>query len=322
MFNVKKSLIRGISKLYAEQHHSKSEEESRLRGGNTGCISSDYNTSWGSCVRKAHLRQLGIELLPDVTSMLMFDGGYSNEADVSRYLDADGVPYKREGDCPTSWQTSTDVAVTGSPDYILEEGAEGGARGIELKQIAGVTTALDVLEGRPKTANLMQSAHYSWQNNYMPWSLVYINRCYFTKLEKFRVIPRLEKAPASFGKAVYFGKVGGIQPFISEVELFWEESGEEGRVLHYRSDACPDKTVATNITSAAIERYYEVAAKLGETQKLGPRPSNLSALGDKKDFSPCGLCEYKDVCDAYEDNYEEWLDNMKLFVDDRNKSAE
>jgi hypothetical protein len=71
--------------------------------------------------------------------------------------------------------------------------------------------------------------------------------------------------------------------------------------------------VTTSVSKENIQRYYEHVGSLAATQTLGPRPSKLSVDGSSS-YSPCDYCELKVMCDAYESDYQVWLDQVTAII--------
>lgn len=180
-----------VTHLFAEarrisrEKHAEGETAKRgnLRVGTSGIVSPTGEVA-GSCIRKAHIRQLGIEMETlTEDKLLMFDLGFANEDVVYNKLVSSlpaGHVILREEEIPVEWMTANGTKVTGRPDIVIctetDVGGNIGVRpvlGIELKSVHSLWTARDVLfEGKPKLSNLIQAAHYMWLLN-VPYKLIY-----------------------------------------------------------------------------------------------------------------------------------------------------
>lgn len=187
-------------KEYEEKERTR---RGNLRGGTSGILLTETGESAGACVRKAHLRSLGVQLEePTEDKLIMFDLGYASEDVVYKKLLPTlrpGEMILREEQIPTSWFTSNGTKVTGRPDIVICEEyledtihveSDGTERlipmraarpllGLELKSVHSMWTARDVLfQFSPKLANMAQSAHYMWQLSLqagkdVPYKLIY-----------------------------------------------------------------------------------------------------------------------------------------------------
>jgi hypothetical protein len=157
-----------------------------LRAGNTGIMTTNGDVA-GSCIRKAHLRSLGIELEDiEEDKLIMFDLGLANEEVITNKLKSvlpEGYMMLREEEIPIEWHTRNGNKVTGRPDIVicsLSDGPSGTDKdeprpvlGLELKSVHSLWTARDVLfNGKPKLSNLAQAAHYMWKLD-VPYKLIY-----------------------------------------------------------------------------------------------------------------------------------------------------
>ena len=124
-----------LIKLFAEaRQHSRDKHRDgevaklgNLRAGTSGIISPDGDVA-GSCIRKAHVRQLGLEL-ENITEdkLIMFDLGFANEDVIYNKLKSilpEGHTILREEEIPIEWTTTNGTKVTGRPDIVICEQVE------------------------------------------------------------------------------------------------------------------------------------------------------------------------------------------------------
>lgn len=169
-----------------------------LRAGSSGTIT-EHGEVAGSCLRKSHLRSLGIELdAPTEDKLIMFDLGFASEDIIYEKLKqtvGEGHTILREEEIPISWFTTNGTRVTGRPDIVICKNESqiivpSGTQvidawdrailtsglapisvsksvpvlGIELKSVHSVWVAREVVFNRkPKLSNLIQAAHYAWR---------------------------------------------------------------------------------------------------------------------------------------------------------------
>jgi hypothetical protein len=304
----------------AKLKHALEEEKKlgNLRAGNSGAMSPEGEVV-GSCQRRAHLRQLGIEVEDHADStLIMFQMGTANEDLVYNDLmqtKAEDEIILRETEIPIKWLTKNGTKVTGRPDMVICERADNGTTkpkfGIELKSVASVWTTKDVLfDGTPKTEHLIQASHYSWQLG-VPFLLMYkqyVNQAVPSWAQKF--FPKQGEQHSEHVEYSDRGDVKYIRPF----EIVYEVSADSmGRIRFRRETTGTDNAwTRTLISVSDIERFYEFVSTIPETEDLGPRPLALGPTGNKKSYSPCTFCPMQKVCDTTEkQGYKPWLVAVK-----------
>lgn len=304
--NISESPI-SIIRLWREGHKILAQEGlaaeqakiGTLRGGSVGVLLEDGQTVLGKCHRLAHLRSLGLQEAFTAEKYLMFGAGFDNENEWLKTLRASWKgEIKCEEEVLIKWTTSEGYVVTGRPDMVLfHEGIP--ILGVEHKLVGSVWTANSVhYKLEPKTPHLIQAAHYMWKLN-LPYKLLY------TSYVDWHVPYNLIKLANKHDVEMRDGKPLKILQFNREYDL----KLEYGR-LYYITKGMSEWR-STLITVEGIERYYNTVGNLSNTKNLGPRPSNKTAINTKS-YNPCDYCPLTDVCDAYEDNYELWLDKAAL----------
>lgn len=300
----------------ARKEHSEADQKKlgTLRVGNSGIMSSDGSVA-GSCVRKAHLRQLGVEIEePSEDKLIMFELGIANEDVTAKLLSEvlePGQILLREEEIPVSWTTESGVPVSGRPDLVVCSAEDKKPElGIELKSVHSMWTARTVLfEGQPKLPHLIQAAHYMWKLD-VPYKLVYkaysqLGQSMSDWAKKF-----FPKQGEKFSEYVDYnpkGDIKGLKQFEVAYDLRFNPRGQ----VEYKREE-DDRWITTIIQRDDIVRFYETAATLATASDLGPRPTTVDAHGDKLNYKDCNYCSLSTTCDAFEKRgYAEWLAEVK-----------
>lgn len=268
-----------------QKEHAELEVTKRgiLRAGNSGCVGNN-GLIYGGCPRLALARFVGGNIPVDFTAQFYFDAGRNAEELLAHKLTQAGVDYLREEQAAIQWEVNG-VAVTGRPDFLILDDDGKPKSGIELKGVASQYTASMIgVDRKPAVKHLCQAAHYMWQHN-VPWTLMYYS------LSNYQV---------SYTKK--------IMPFRIYFDLSFKND-----VLWYR-DRTTGKELATVITVQGIKEYYDLIVEMSVTQQLSPRPANRDALGKDLGYNQCTKCEYRDLCDVYDEvkDYEAWLQCVKV----------
>lgn len=300
-----------------------------LRAGSTGMMDASGNVA-GHCHRKSHLRSLGIELeQPSNDKLIMFELGIANEDVIVNQLRSIlGSDYTilREEEIPIQWMTRNGTRVSGRPDIVICTGDSLGSMnpvlGLELKSVNSLWVARDVVfSGTPKTANLIQSAHYMWKLN-IPYKLIYKN---YGQLGQgmagnewiIKQFPRPGEPGSEFieyssKESKKTGQTVHTIKHIKQFEIVYDLQFDKHGRLQYKLEAA-DKWVNTVIVRDDIERYFEYVSGMGgENPDLGPRPLTINPQGEKLNWTDCSYCPLQKTCDQYESTgYENWLNQVK-----------
>ena len=97
-------------------------------------------------------------------------------------------------------------------------------------------------------------------------------------------------------------------PFEREYLLGWTHDGH----LQYTTEGL-QRPVVTGLKAEHIMNFYQEVAEIQHHRDLGPRPEAVSVDGSPS-YSPCNYCVFKDTCDAYEGDYDTWLDEVHNVV--------
>ena len=315
-----------------QEKHLQKEVAKRgvLRAGNTGIVLQDTGETAGSCQRVAHLRSaLGIQLeAPTDANLLMWDGGIWNE---SYWLEKLKLHYgaerlKCEEEIPIKWNLPDGTPVSGRPDIvILNQDMQSPMLGLELKKICSVWTARDVSFDRgipkgPKLAHLCQAAHYSkvlgGDAGPLPYKIIYTNYDNFAsplsfasagtkeKMEKV-MFPRPGEPGSENCEYNDAGWLKNVKPHHTIYDIAWD-----GDHVLYREEGAHGEWTSTPVTWSGIVAYYQSVVNV--PKDLGPRPKTLSAVGTKLNYTTCGYCPAKDVCDTHEKKgYNQWLQAIR-----------
>jgi len=305
MFKPTLDLVKdGIQNI--QEEHAKSEVTKRgiLRAGSTGLLLGDGSVV-GKCARQTYLRLEGIEAGEDDASReFMFAAGRTNEdswVDLFRRAGISSEQIRREEEIPIQWQTRSGRQVSGRPDIVLGEprlGAFVPIKGIELKLVSSLWTARDVaIKQEPKAMHLMQAAHYSWKLGDLPFELWYTSRADFAiNGWAQKNFPKQNEPGSQYCQYNEKGEVLKTVPFIVGYELDWNKG-----TLEYRCLTTPgSKWTPTIVTKRGIEEYFELVDGMVNSDKLPPRPLNVSASGEKGNYSICSYCPLQQVCDKME----------------------
>lgn len=278
MIDVLKLLEDGHTILAEERAESEKVKAGQLRVGSAGCVGGD-NQIYGNCHRKSLARLLGSDEQKDLSTRIMFQAGETNEISWMEVLTKSWTGKIRcEEEIPVEFSIG-ETRITGRPDVVLCDGEGNPQYVLELKGVFGISTASSVSKGVPKSDNLVQAAAYMMLLK-VPGALCYTSRSYV--------------------------QVGAtkLKPFYKIFYLQWTDG-----FLEYRADDQNDFT-RTVITEQGIRDYYAMVLEMKATSMLGPRPSELSATGDKLKYGPCGLCYLAKNCDRNENSYTDWVNAL------------
>lgn len=343
-----------ITNLFVEarkiaESKRKKEQESKtgnLRAGNSGIMSSSGLVA-GSCIRKAHLRQLEIETeVFTEDKLLMFDLGFASEdiilGKLEHFLEG---KYKvlSEDAIPTSWKTQNGTVVSGRPDHVVCTTEGEPVLGLELKSVHSMWTARDVhFGGKPKLSNIIQAAHYMWQLG-IPYKLIYSSYSslgqgmsgassgWILKMLPAPGEPNSEHISYTYYRKEFSPKVGReIDKKCTEEE--WKATSKHNRSysikelkqkqtvydLRLKDDYVQYKLEQdtewkdTVVRVSDIQRYFDFASRISTDKQLGPRPEEIETDGKKANFSVCDYCPLQKTCDKYESQgYDKWLQAVR-----------
>lgn len=329
---------------YVEGEKSKT---GNLRAGNSGILSSENGEVAGSCVRKAHLRALGIEIDPPTEDkLIMFDLGFASEDIIAEKLVRampEGHILLREEEIPIEWRTTNGTKITGRPDMVIcsvdaivPAGSDIGPvsngigevveytgpisrtprpiLGIELKSTHSLWVAREVVFNRkPKLGNLIQAAHYMWQLN-VPYKLVYTN---YSQLGQGMagnewIVKQFPRPGEPGSEYIEYNDKKKTIKHIRQFEIVYDlRFDEHGRLQFKREDEADTLWTSTIVTRDDIRNFYEYTATMASDKKLGPRPSQVDSLGNKAGYKDCDYCPLKPVCDEHEDDgYDKWISEV------------
>lgn len=295
-----------------------------VRGGSIGAIIEDR--VHGTCHRKAHLRYHGIETPLDLEIELMTKQGEKQEEIWMAELAAglpDPLVAKDQTQFECTWTAGEGPNKhhgSGSPDVVIwERDTDYPVLGLELKNLSSASKMKSVhYELRPDQTNLIQAANYSLRmgdlyrnGDPLPYQLVYTSRNIW---QVFSLPEKVKKIVVEKGWDVdwKYGKPMSVLPFHRVYHLKWAEDG----FLHYWTHGL-SAWVPTKLNRDAIDHYYQVVStQMDRENNLGPRPTTMHLDGSTA-YSPCEYCDFKVVCDSYENlSVTEWRDHAKIFADD------
>jgi hypothetical protein len=301
-------LTKGQAELNRQHAELEVTKQGTLRGGSCGLVLED-GTICGKCQRMSLLRSLGVDYPPTDDKQLMFSAGVNNEDIVAELLANSGWAGKilRESECPVTMLLEGGGVVTGRPDIVLCDADSAPVLGLELKLASSAGTVMDVFVAlAPKLDHLIQLGFYS-ANLATPFDLLYANRfeCPVTIWDQ-------KKIPAEHG-AVMFDKRGKPNKFKCGYSVY--ETKYENEELYYRHSTQEDWTKSI-VTVGGLRRYYQQIVRMQAEQKLTGRPVNLSATGEAGHWDKCDAryCPLSGVCEQYEGDYTQWLDQAKALA--------
>lgn len=305
------AMRKGHQILAAE--HDSTPPETALRGGNSGCFVGESQIA-GACPKSAVLRYFGIQKPTSFDQQLMFDAGVNNEDAVTAMLGAAGVYYRCEENWPTKWEAGG-IPVTGRPDIVV--GQETGPLekdfipeyGVEEKLLCSVWSVMKnahfIVGGGPKTNHVIQAAHYSWQNDYLPWVIHYSSRVNWA-------IPFYAQRPSKKNPEGYFtedhralrrddkGIPYTFLPFVSLYDLTWVE------------DTLLIDNQLTAISGEGIRKYYEYLAACIKSREVPKIQSLYNHKGELIPIDKNEAVRYYDFIEAREDSgFDTWLDDCR-----------
>lgn len=303
----------GVRLSVQEHAEQESKKVGILRAGNTGIAAFNEKGLMevgGKCHRQTMLRLLGIASEDaDYSKELMFDSGRGNE---DLWYSVLSRSYKegiilREEEVPIQWQTKNGTPVSGRPDLVLCDQAKQPVLGLELKLLCSFWTTRSVLKGEPKTMHIMQAAHYSWKLG-VPFELWYTSRVDWPVMGwAAKHLPK-EGEPGS--EHIEFNEKGEARKIVPFKLGFILTQDKEG-FIHYSVVGRASNPVKSIVSIPRIEEYYEYVSTMVERKDLGPRPQNLTAIGEEVSWSFCSYCPLQSICDTHESDFDTWLKEAK-----------
>lgn len=305
----------GLEQLRIEHAAEELPKLGTLRGGSSGAV---IGGQWfGKCGRLAHLRQVGLQVPAERSSLQMFEGGYASEVAVDKVLAAwlrtrplGSVWLDRAAQL--SYTLADGTSVTSRPDVVVRRTSDNApVLVLELKMVASMWTALGVhYDLKPKSDHLIQLGHYCDQLK-VPGVLMY------TSWSDFHISTAPPFITSKFGPNVYDieyrddGKPLKIRPFVRAYDVAWGPSGK----LEYGTDgfSAEEPMRESLLTAAAILEYYTRVADVQRTKQLPPRPTAKGVDGFKS-YKACDYCPLAAVCDSSETNYSEWRDRVEVGI--------
>jgi hypothetical protein len=319
-----------------EQHLEKEvQKKGNLRAGSSG-IATVQGEVAGMCARKAHIRQMGIEI-EQITEdkYIMFELGYANEDEIYKQLVETALPGEvvlREEEIPVEWYTTNQTKVTGRPDIVLCTQERGHAPipylGLELKSIHSMWTMRDVLfGGKPKLPHVVQAAHYMWRigqqhsNPSLAWKIVYKS---YSQLGQGMagndwIVKQFPRPGEPMSEHIEFNEKGQIK-HLKQFEVVYDIRIDSHRRVEYKLETAPATAWTPSIvTLPDIERFFELVSQMEETGSLGPRPLTIDAHGSKLNYTDCSYCPLKEICDSTdkvrERRKKEGATDLQLYAD-------
>jgi hypothetical protein len=323
-------VLNGLKQQAAQHAELELTKRGALRAGNTGLITPDGEVA-GKCARQTLLRLRGIDAeAVNHSRELMFGAGRGNEPLWIDNLVAGGIERDRircEEEVPIRWSLPSGRLVTGRPDLVIgnweHHKPESGEsewvpeRGLELKLVSSLWTGRDVaLKREPKLIHLLQAGHYAWKLD-IPFEVWYTSRADFhlppdTRWGEDKKWPRPGRPGSEFIGMNESGQPLKLIPFVVGFELGWF-SGE----LRYRhlSPSGPGVWVSSIVTQAGIQAYFETVDAMDRAGQLAPRPTSLTATGEKGSYNLCSYCPLNDLCKGWQgDAIDPWVEAAAAYI--------
>ena len=314
MFNVKdippspvdtaKGLSRGRQRLHDKFQKERQKNGPSFHLSQAGIYLEDKETTAGTCHRMALLGYFGIELPNEKAVRIMFEGGHGNEYVYHNIFKEGFDGFETEKECAIETKTEEGDKIGGTPDAILHKG-KTRSLGIEFKSLVSYHSAKNqaIKYKEPKINNLIQTVCYSGLLQ-LPFELWYTNRNFFHN--HYKDLDALRGSPFVATNAK--GDPMKIDPFELRFKVGFNGETATHQALDFDRVDAPKDTV---VTVKAIKDFFEFCSFLKNEKDLGPRPENLRTNGQKLAYKMCQYCDLKDICNKYEDNYDEWFDRVK-----------
>lgn len=305
MVLVKDLLEKGRQILEEESDKRRSQPVPTYHVSSGGLFLEKEQTTTGNCHRTALIKMAEIKQQFTRYKKIMFEGGKANEeAWMSVLKKSWEGKIKREEEIPVKSTTVNGTPIVGNPDIVLCDATDKPILGLELKCASSYYTVKNVyFERQPSLVHLVQALHYSTVLN-VPFELWYTSRVDFhiPYMDiKTNTIPSSDPAyelnPKGQPKKVYSIEIGYAL-------------GKSGRMLTY-ADSETNKVQTSIVSVEGMTKFFDYCDFLKQEKNLGPRPINLDCNGKKMGYSKCDYCEYKEVCDKYEDSYDEWFEGVR-----------
>ena len=225
---------------------------------------------------------------------------------------------------------------------------------LEHKSICGSGMAVKVFKNQPKLAHILQGANYAYHLGQIPCSLVYTSSDYrkvswaeqadcpppghvhsehikYDYQEAYLTAHKASKKGWT-ARSIAFEKwktlehqsfrdknnklipkaqatVKYIKPFMVWYDVAWI-----GGTVRWKLDS-QEWWTDTGITIEDIYSLYMMAAEMGDTNRLPPRPVALMADMKSDKWSACGLCPLEEVCSYTERQRIEETDRWEELVE-------
>lgn len=313
---ISKMLEEGLDSLIKAHDDAEGPKVGTLRGGSVGLYDAPTDTFTGKCPRQAYLRYKGIKYeidSPEVrrSNQLLFEAGFANE---DKWLEVIKASWKgkilQEEEFPIEWQVTPEVKGTGREDIILCDDKGNAVHMLELKQIASLWSARNILTNAPDLGQLTQAANYMFRTG-IPVSMLYSLRAHMAVLGwAQKNFPKMGEEGSQYCEYNDKGEIKKVLPFFKVYNLLLDSDRNVKYVDEDTGNEYP-----TIINLERIDGYYEYVAKMGPENKMPPRPVTLMPDGKKGGFNPCDYCSLKPTCDKFEGGgLQIWESEVKKLV--------
>lgn len=332
MIKIKDLLKAGFNSINTERGQREKEKAGVFRGGSCGCINS-RGEIFGTCPRKALIRYIGQQDADVWEDYMYYVAGYGHELNVANllahspdvkmvktYNDSDFIQthpkFKVEKESVV--YEEGDIKISASPDFLVLDN-EDKTRLLETKvtispdksketskyplisAICQATLYYKMLGCKPDTVSIIYGSYSNFSNWYPKWEIEkkkinfkLSDGSYTYPNLEYRVYPTgvYEKIPCDINE--YSVKFDGDKVYIKR-----EADGVE---------------LTTPITISGTIDYYKNIYECAKNKQLPDRVEEFELYG-KPSYSPCRYCEYKEVCEGYDNNtigFEEYINRIAI----------
>lgn len=300
-----------------------------LRAGSSGILTKEGDSA-GMCMRKAYLRQQGIEIEElGEDKHIMFELGYANEDVIAAQLETvleEGEFLLREEQIPVEWSTTNGTKVTGRPDIVVcrkkdwivtQADIDSGlvskedqhlrvgsvvpgalhdpVCGLELKSVHSLYTARDVLfEGTPKLEHIVQAAHYMWKIG-CPWKIMYksysqLGQGFSHRDRRSSFLPKWGEPGSEYIDWIGSGERAQFK-HLKQFEIVYDIHADATGRIHYRREGAPDAEKSTP-TIVTLSDIERFFEEVSRIEEVGQLPPRPLTISASGSKLRYSTCSY------------------------------
>lgn len=290
-----------------KRNESREPTPNKYRVGNVGYLEENGDI-WGTCHRQTMVRNMGLQANNEFSLKAAFEAGFANEAYTKEVLppsteDYDEIIWEPE------WEVSKqvgDILIEGHPDLGFKKDGKM-YRGGELKASCSPNSLADpYLTDKPKPSQMIQAALYSYMTD-----IPFILHCATYTEPAPWLLTQFEK------------------PFMKHRMREYLITIENGDIVY--ENEWGDK-INSGKTIQGVLDYYLLCQELIEKKELYKRPiwaekskptrvPLRKTKAKKKAAIPCDYCHLRTACDKYENNFDRWVEEVKVLEDKKLKKG-